>query len=145
VGYQRSELDSLSVTIPNLNAGDKLPYAPQTTASLTATHQHHFANSWMWVSSVSANYRSEMWLDLANTPGGAPPLPPVSFLSPDLTLINARIGIEAPKIWSVYLWGANLTDAREITGSIQAPLPFFAQAFTLNPPRTYGIEVRARF
>lgn len=145
VGLQTAELDSISVAIPNIDKGDKLPYGPETSANLTATYRYDFANNWQWVSSVTGNYRSEMWLDLGNTVGGAPPRPPVSALSPGMTQLSARIGFETPDQWSLYLWGANLTDERQITGSITSPLPWSAQAFTLNPPRTYGIELTARF
>jgi iron complex outermembrane receptor protein len=145
VGWQKAELDSVSVTIPDINKGDELPYAPETTANLTASYRLEFSNGWQWVSSVTADYRSAMWLDLANTVGGAPPRPPISARSPDLTQLGARIGFETPGQWGVYVWGANLTDERAITGSITSPLPWSAQAFMLNPPRTYGVELTARF
>ena len=145
VGWQDAELDSISVTIPDIDKGDKLPYGPEQTANLTATYRYDFASQWQWLTSVTGSYRSEMWLDLANTVGGAPPRPPVSALSPSLTQLSARMGFETPGGWSVYLWGANLTDERAITSSIVSPLPWSAQAFSLNPPRTYGVELTARF
>lgn len=145
VGWQMAELDSVTVTIADIDKGDKLPYAPETTANLTASYRFEASNGWQWVSAVTGDYRSAMWLDLANTVGGAPPRPPVSARSPSLTQLSARIGFETPGQWGVYLWGANLTNERAITSTIVSPLPWSAEAFMLNPPRTYGVELTARF
>lgn len=143
IGVQDAELDSVSVVIPGIDAGDSLPYAPDTSASLTATYRHSLWGDWEFVTSLTGSYRSEMWLDLGNTIAG--PGVPVAFLSPELTLVSGRIGLEAADNWGVYLWGDNITDERVITGAIRPALPFAAEYFTLNTPRTWGIEIRAQF
>lgn len=139
LGVQRAELTHIAVAIPGLEADDRLPYAPDSSASLSATYQHGLANGWTWTSTVTASYRAEMWLDLSNTPEG--PGVPVAFVSPDLTLLGARVGLETTDKWGIYLWGNNLTDKRVITSTEVAPLPYYAQAFMLNVPRTFGIEI----
>jgi iron complex outermembrane receptor protein len=59
-------------------------------------------------------------------------------------LVNARVGWRNDK-WNVALWGKNLTD--EAYAGFTSRLQQFSgsRAFFLQPPRTYGVEVRLNF
>ena len=59
-------------------------------------------------------------------------------------LVNARVGWRNDK-WNVALWGKNLTD--ETYAGFTSRLQQFSgsRAFFLQPPRTYGVEVRLNF
>jgi outer membrane receptor protein involved in Fe transport len=62
-----------------------------------------------------------------------------------VTTLSSRIGVEQPRGWGIYLWGDNLTDQRRITGFAGGRLGLSTRNYFVTPPRTYGVELRARF
>lgn len=133
LGLQRSKF------VSGTFVGRPFQYSPRTTASINATYERPLVGGWSLLASGTASYRSSMRLNTAA------PTAPNFFRSPSVTLLNARVGLEREdERWGVYLWGANLGDERRVTdfipqGPVQPP------AYLLSTPRTYGVELRAKF
>lgn len=61
------------------------------------------------------------------------------------TTVNARLAFHAPEDrWSVALWGRNLTDKQYIQSMVRVD-QFFGTIANYGAPRTYGIELSARY
>ncbi len=113
--------------------GKSTYYSPKTTAALSLNYGRPLWADWELTCSVSGNYRADMFIEQDN-----------SLVSPSLTLLNARIGIEGSR-WGVHLWGANLNDEQRITARSGGKIAGTSGNTRLNAPRTYGLELSARF
>ncbi|HEY5758974.1 MAG TPA: TonB-dependent receptor [Steroidobacter sp.] len=125
---------------------DTLSFAPEWSASLSATYQQPIGNSLLLRANVGARYTSEY-----NTGSNLDP----RKIQDAMTLVNARVGFgAADEKWMIELWALNVTDEEyyqvlfdaTLQGSSTAP---GASQSTLNgflgAPRTYGVTARFKF
>jgi iron complex outermembrane receptor protein len=134
LGLQESEFTEIDPGGSQSLLGRSTIYSPETTADIMAIYHTPIGSDWELVASASANYRSRMFLDSRNTE-----------VSPDVTLVTARLGIDSTPGWGVHLWGANLTDEARITAVTSGKLGSTVGSTRLNSPRTYGIELSYKF
>jgi len=114
-------------------SGNDLPRAPRWTGSLALDMHAPVTGGELFVA-PEIIYRSENFVDSANTP---------QFAQPAHTLVNLRAGYRHNDGWSIVAWGRNLTDERvNLGGFAVEPLLF---AVTTSPPRTYGVDLRWEF
>jgi iron complex outermembrane recepter protein len=78
-------------------------------------------------------YRSSFFTDAVNAP---------LALTPGVTLLNGRLGVQSEDGWGLFVWARNLTDKtyfarRQVNNTDPVTL--------LGEPRTYGVEARYRF
>ena len=112
--------------------GDPVTWVPETTLSASASYAWP-VGSYSGVAYVGAVYTDER-SDYA--PGHV-------FTSDDITLVNARVGLEAER-WSIFLTGENLTDE---DGAV-SQLAGFTQVGgdpSRSRPLTYGLELNLLF
>jgi iron complex outermembrane recepter protein len=128
VGRQRPKFTS------GPSDGKTLRYAPKTTASLSTNFDYPLWSGWRGSFSATGVYRASMFLNTSAT-----------FASPEVTTVNARLGFQQEHgPWGVYLWGDNLGDSRRFVDFVNA-LPTAPEGFHISTPRTYGVELQARF
>ncbi len=83
---------------------------------------------------TDSDYRSRQFTDPANT---------VDQEVEPFTIVNARIGVEDHTgRWGIYLWGENLFNETVLGGGVNVVDGIFVTR-SINPPRTFGIELRA--
>lgn len=125
---------------------DQLSFAPEWSASLSATYEQPVGNNLLIRGNIGARYTSEY-----NTGSNLDP----RKIQDAMTLVNARVGFGADdEKWMVELWALNVTDEEyyqvlfdaTLQGSSTAP---GASQSTLNgflgAPRTYGVTARFKF
>ena len=125
---------------------DTLSFAPEYSASLSATYEQPIGNNLLIRGNIGARYTSEY-----NTGSNLDP----RKIQDAMTLVNARVGFGADdEKWMVELWALNVTDEEyyqvlfdaTLQGSSTAP---GASQSTLNgflgAPRTYGVTARFKF
>lgn len=124
---------------------DTLSFAPEWSASLSATFEQPIGSSLLFRSNVGAKYTSEY-----NTGSNLDP----RKMQDALTLVNARLGIgAADEKWMVEAWAQNLTDEEyyqvafdaTLQGSSAGAVPSSTIDAFLGAPRTYGITARFKF
>jgi iron complex outermembrane receptor protein len=136
VGVTRSHVDE---NRSSTSFGPELPFAPKTTASLTASYDWDLTAGLRAVISAGGVYRSDIWL--TNNTGVSTSSNP-AIESEAQTLVNAHVGVEeADRRWGVYVSGQNLTAVNRM--AFYAGGPF--QAAFPNAPRTWQVELKARF
>jgi len=125
---------------------DTLSFAPEISASLSATYEQPIGNNLLFRGNIGARYTSEY-----NTGSNLDP----RKMQDAMTLVNLRLGFgAADEKWMVELWSLNVTDEEyyqvlfdaTLQGSSTAP---GASQSTLNgflgAPRTYGVTARFKF
>ncbi len=125
---------------------DQLSFAPEWSASLSATYEQPIGNTLLLRGNIGARYTSEY-----NTGSNLDP----RKIQDAMTLVNARLGFGAEdEKWMVELWALNVTDEEyyqvlfdaTLQGSSTAP---GTSQSTLNgflgAPRTYGVTARFKF
>lgn len=136
VGITRTHVDK---NRSNTTFGPELPFAPETTASLTASYDWALTAGLRAIISAGGVYRSDIWL--TNNTGVSTPSNP-AIRSEARTLLNAHIGVEeADRRWGLYVSGQNLTSVDRMAFYAGGP---FRAAFP-NAPRTWQVELKARF
>lgn len=130
---------------------DTLSFAPEWSASLSATFEQPIGANLLLRTNVGAKYTSEY-----NTGSNLDP----RKMQDALTLVNARIGIgSGDEKWALEAWAQNLTDEEyyqvafdaTLQGSSANPpaglpqVPSSTVAAFLGAPRTYGITARFKF
>lgn len=129
--------DALPDEALSLLPGSRIAFAPLWSASAAAHYEHSVGQSLTAIYHLGAKYMSEY-----NTG---------SDLDPEKaqgagTVVNARFGIGArDKSWTVELWGKNLTNANYLQVGFDAPIQAGAWNGFLQPPRTYGVNLRLRY
>jgi iron complex outermembrane receptor protein len=140
-------------------SGFELRRAPEFTAALNLQYEQPLGNRNFLVYALNYSYKDDYYI-IANTVSANPDNP---GLVEAYGLLDASISYETGS-WSVSLWGKNLTDEDYFLhvldvgtnynagpGGRPIPLPGISGQSTLwtfgtiNPPRTYGVEVRFRF
>ena len=113
--------------------GNRLAESPEWNGSLAVQYFGPFSGSMGWFIRGAAYYRSDSHTTSDNDP---------RLIQEASTRIDARAGIDFKGgRYTVALWGKNLTDEIYLTGGFE----FFGTVYQgVNPPRTYGIELRFR-
>ncbi len=124
--------------------GETMSFAPEWSGSLAATFEQPIADTLVFRANLSAKYSSEY-----NTGSDLHP----SKHQDAFTLLNGRISIGSDDdLWTVELWGQNLTDEDYLQVGFNGPFQVdenndaisVYNAF-LGAPRTYGATLRAKF
>jgi outer membrane receptor protein involved in Fe transport len=124
---------------------DTLSFAPEWSASLSATFEQPIGANLLFRTNVGAKHTSEY-----NTGSNLDP----RKMQGALTLVNARAGIgAADEGWAVEVWAQNLTDEEyyqvafdaTLQGSSAGAVPTSTVDAFLGAPRTYGITARFKF
>ena len=118
-------------------SGNRLPEAPEHSLSLNGDYRNRLSDALDFVAHADTSYRSELYFSPGNDP---------DYSQDAVTLVNSRIGIAASDdSWSLMLWGRNLTDETyAISRSAGVIIPG-QQIQSLGAPRTWGVELRARY
>lgn len=140
-----SYFDPVFGEIPFGGKGDKIPLVPELKMNAWVTYRQQLSGSWGFMARADYAYRGKLYsaLQSAPTPPGVEPGLPV----PSTNMINLRLGIEG-EIWSVYLFGQNVTNDRLTqvnTNSTNFMDPSSDVLFVVGQPRTWGINVTGRF
>ena len=124
---------------------DNLSFAPELSASLSATFEQPIGSNYMFRTNLAAKYTSEY-----NTGSNLDP----RKIQEALTLVNARLGFgTSDQSWTIELWAQNLTDEEYIQVAIDGTLQGSSAGQTptsmidafLGAPRTYGATARFKF
>jgi iron complex outermembrane receptor protein len=124
---------------------DTLSFAPELSASLSATFEQPIGSNHMFRTNIGAKYTSEY-----NTGSNLDP----RKIQDAITLVNARLGFgAADQTWTVELWAQNLTDEEyyqvafdvALQGSSVGPTPTSMIDAFLGAPRTFGATARFKF
>ena len=140
--YAKTEIDDpVALANPGLFAqnreNDRLSFAPEWSASLSATFEQPLGAELMWRTNVGAKYTSEY-----NTGSNLVP----QKMQDALTLVNARTGLGAEdESWMLEVWAQNLTDEEYYQVVFDAPLQTGSFNAFLGAPRTYGLTARFKF
>jgi len=125
---------------------DTLSFAPEISASLSATYEQPIGDNLLIRGNIGARYTSEY-----NTGSNLDP----RKIQDAMTLVNLRLGFgAADEKWMVELWSLNVTDEEYYQVLFDATLQGSSTAAnrsesTLNgflgAPRTYGVTARFKF
>lgn len=124
---------------------DTLSFAPEWSASLSATFEQPIGANLLFRTNIGAKYTSEY-----NTGSNLDP----RKMQDALTLVNARAGFgAADERWMVEAWAQNLTNEdyyqvafdATLQGSSAGAVPTSTVDAFLGAPRTYGITARFKF
>jgi iron complex outermembrane receptor protein len=124
------------------DTGQRLPYAPEWAATLTARYDRPWRSApLLWRVESTLSYRDEQYQQYGER-----------ALDDELTLLDLRLALlDAGERWSVALLGRNLLDE---ASSFGFDLPFFGGAVvpegtttigSLNRPRTVALQGRYHF
>jgi outer membrane receptor protein involved in Fe transport len=142
ITYAETEIDDpTALANPGLFAqdreNDRLSFAPEWSASLSATFDQPIGSSLVWRTNVGAKYTSEY-----NTGSNLAP----QKMQDSITLVNARTGFGAEdESWMIEAWAMNLTDEEYYQVVFDAPLQTGSYDAFLGAPRTYGLTARFKF
>ncbi len=118
--------------------GNKLPWSPEFSTTLTMEHTFKFGNDFLLVPNVSMHWQSEMFFADNNFDEG-----PFHSGQEAFTTFNASIRLtNTMQAWSTELYVYNLTD--ELVRSWSDPGPGYMKA-SFFAPRTYGVKFRKDF
>jgi iron complex outermembrane receptor protein len=116
---------------------DRLSFAPEWSASVSATFEQPVSSKLLLRANLGAKYMSEF-----NTGSNLAR----SKIQDALTLVNARIGLGAEdESWMVELWSQNVTDEEYYQVAFDATLQGGMVDAFLGAPRTYGATARFKF
>jgi iron complex outermembrane recepter protein len=133
--------DPVALANPGLFAqnreDDTLSFAPEWSASLSATFEQPLGTDLTWRTNVGAKYTSEY-----NTGSNLVP----QKMQDAMTIVTARTGIGAEnESWMIEAWAQNLTDEEYYQVVFDAPLQTGSFNAFLGAPRTYGLTARFKF
>jgi len=119
--------------------GDPLTLAPEVTWAASATYLWPMG-SLNGVAFLGANYVDERadYTPSATAPGGR-----FVYTSDEITIVNARIGVEADQ-WSVFLFGENLANDDGEHSQLASLIELGVDPVRPRP-MTYGVEVNFNF
>ncbi len=118
-------------------SGNRLPEAPEHSLSFNGDYRASLTEALDFVAHADTSYRSELYFSPGNDP---------DYMQDAVTLVNSRIGIAASDdSWSLMLWGRNLTDETYAVSRSAGVIIPGQQIQSLGAPRTWGVELRARY
>jgi len=133
IGTLDAEYKDYSAANAATFGGKDLKQAPKLQVGLGTVYRTAVAGGTLSLS-AQIKHVSEHYQSLNNSP---------VIKTDAYTLVDARAAFEKG-LWSVAIWGKNLTDKRYIAGGFDIAGLGIADAY-LNVPRTYGVDVRYRF
>jgi iron complex outermembrane recepter protein len=148
VTYAETEIEDFGTALPFFRPereNDRLSFAPEWSASLSATFDQPVGASMVFRANVGAKYTSEY-----NTGSNLDP----RKIQDALTLVNARLGFGADdERWMIEVWALNLTDEEyyqvafdaTLQGSSAGAVPTSTIDAFLGAPQTYGLTARFKF
>ncbi|HMN45959.1 MAG TPA: TonB-dependent receptor [Povalibacter sp.] len=142
VTYAKTEIDDpAALANPGLfsqaRENDRLSFAPEWSASLSATFDQPIGSAFVWRTNIGAKYMSEY-----NTGSNLAP----QKMQDGYTVVNARTGFGAEdERWMIEAWAQNLTDEEYYQVVFDAPLQTGSYDAFLGAPRTYGLTARFKF
>jgi len=119
-------------------AGDRLPYIPHFTGSVSIEYKRPVSGDLSAVARADVNYVGASYSEFrANNP--------LRIRMDDYSLANLRVGIEGEAgKWGAYLYVSNLFDATAINRASQSSTPN-SYSVTSALPRTFGLSVNTSF
>jgi iron complex outermembrane receptor protein len=116
-------------------SGNTLPFAPTVSIQANAHYEHDIPVGTL-VGDVSLTYRSHIFFDTTDTP---------RVSDPGRAYVDTRLGVRfGENHYEAGLWCKNIFDEPSI--GLIGPIPSLGYDFyTINPPRTYGLYLRAEF
>ncbi|HVK81306.1 MAG TPA: TonB-dependent receptor, partial [Verrucomicrobiae bacterium] len=131
-----AEFDSYPDATPSGDdfSGNRLPYAPETAASLAAEWTQPLGDL-EFFARVEGAYRSRIYFASNN-----------AYSDPALTLFNARLGIGSENgNWRATIWGRNLTDEDYAINRFDGAIVPGQVLQALGAPQSAGIELSLRY
>jgi len=126
-GYTDSEIRQNSVNPAAI--GKRSPYVPRSTVNFGAQYTAEFGDALDAVFRVDYRRLGEQYWDTLN-----------STARPALNLLDARVIVQSTSgVWSLTLWGRNLTDRIYNTDWVSGGFAHPSQ------PRTWGADLRFNF
>ena len=135
--YIDAELTQNTTAVVGGLSGDPLPWAPKWSSNLRADYQFLPMGDWAPYIGASWHYVGERFSDF--------PAPQIEL--PAYNSFDARVGVNW-KMWSLELYGKNLTDAKGITAvaaSGTSAASGLAGTAAIMEPRIVGIVLRGKF
>ena len=119
-------------------SGNKLPWSPEWSFSVTAEHSWWTGNGYQYGPSVTLNWQSEMFFNDTNYDDGPFHAGQEGFMTVNMhfKIINER------QAWAVVAFGYNMTD--EVIRSWADPGPGYWRA-NFFPPRSMGLRFSKAF
>jgi iron complex outermembrane receptor protein len=142
VTYAETEIDDpAALANPGLfsqtRENDRLSFAPEWSASVSATFDQPIGSNLVWRTNIGAKYMSEY-----NTGSNLAP----QKIQDAYTVVNARTGFGAEdERWMIEVWATNLTDEEYYQVVFDAPLQTGSFDAFLGAPQAYGLTARFKF
>ena len=135
IGLLDTELGSFASSSGVVPAGNKLPNAPDLSATLGGEYETSLAGPWALKLQSEARYSGDMFNDSLNDPLVA---------AEAYWIYNGRVILEHADGWSFSIWGRNLADERYVTQGVnQLALGYGYRVY--GAPRTYGVSLARAF
>jgi iron complex outermembrane receptor protein len=116
-------------------SGNTLPSAPKTSLNGAARYEHPVGAGKL-ISQLDFTYRGKVYYDTANTE---------RLSDKARAYVNGQVGWAfADGRYELGVWGKNLADTTNIS-DITPIAAFGFDVFSMGPPRTYGLYLRARY
>jgi iron complex outermembrane receptor protein len=131
VGITNARIDRFALT-PSA-VGETVPLSPTYTATLSADYLYLIGNGWAFAPYVAINRRGPIWWDALNT-----------LSTPPRDLLDLRLPFRSDHFFVTPYAKNLLSDQYPLGASVNAFGPDQNGRF-LSEPRTYGIEVGAKF
>lgn len=130
LSLQESEYTA-AVPALGIAEGNSFPFTPEVIGDLTLTSSYPVSNTVSWFGSATAGYRSKSFHDSQN-----------EFWQEAHSIVNLKTGLSfVEERLTVAAWVKNLTD-RTVTTFVFFP---GQERYSLNAPRTYGMEIGFKF
>jgi outer membrane receptor protein involved in Fe transport len=143
ITYAETEIEDFGTTLGETGVfsaareNDRLSFAPELSASLSATFEQPVGGSFLIRANIGAKYLSEY-----NTGSNLDP----AKIQDAYTIVNARVGFGAQdEKWMIEAWSLNVTDEEYVQVIFDAPAQTATYNAFLGVPQTYGLTARFRF
>ena len=115
-------------------SGNHLPSAPDISIQQSLNWEHPIGSATL-VASENLSFRSKVYFDTANTP---------RLTDEGRAYVDARVGVRfGQERYEIGVWGKNLADEVNISDITSIESLGF-DVFSVAPPRTYGLYLKAR-
>jgi outer membrane receptor protein involved in Fe transport len=126
------------------NEGDRLPYVPKWSTSLSADYTFHAFSTFNAFAGATWSYVGSRFNDFSATVGAAGFVPNPRPELPSYNAVNLRAGLESDR-WTFELYAKNVGDTRGIAYYTNSGTPNYGGSVGYVQPRTVGALVTARF
>lgn len=118
-----------------IEKGNELIGVPDYTFNASWSYSQPLAGGWRWAFRGTWQFVEEVYSTLENDP---------EFRLPSYQILNLRTGIESDR-YTITLFADNITDEKAIYGPQEFAIFGSLVDYTVNRPRTIGVELSARF